>query len=252
MSSAGLILIRHGESVANVAAAAAERAGLHRIDAGYPDSEVPLSPTGEQQSDALGRRLAAEAESLGAVWASSYLRAQQTIERALAAANIRASVTIDDRLRDRELGILDLLTTSGVLSLYPGEAERRGWLGKFYYRPPGGESWADVALRIRSFLRDLDFANATGPIIVATHDAVVMVFIYVCLGLTEPALAAFMKDHVVTNASMTRLSRSPDGKWSLDEFAADEHLAAHGVPTTEHQGYQTSPVPPEGANSNDR
>ena len=35
---------------------------------------------------------------------------------------------------------------------YPDEAKRRDLLGKFYYRPPGGESWADVALRIRSVL----------------------------------------------------------------------------------------------------
>jgi broad specificity phosphatase PhoE len=245
MNDARLILIRHGESVANVAAAAAEMAGQHTINAGFPDSEVPLSRLGEHQSDALGRWLASGAiEPLGSIWASSYLRAQQTISRALKVAQVSTVIGVDERLRDRELGILDLLTTAGVLANYPAEAERRHWLGKFYYRPPGGESWADVALRLRSFLRDINVVDAAGPVVIATHDAVVMVFIYVCLGLTEPELADFITGHVVTNASVTQLTRSHSGRWSLESFAADEHLAGSGVPGTEHAGYETSEMPP--------
>ena len=63
---------------------------------------------------------------------------------------------LDERLRDRELGILDRLTSAGVEARFLEEGERRRWLGKFYYRPPGGESWADVVLRLRSLLADLD------------------------------------------------------------------------------------------------
>ena len=44
------------------------------------------------------------------------------------------------------------MTGAGIREQYPDEAQRRDLLGKFYYRPPGGESWADVALRIRSLL----------------------------------------------------------------------------------------------------
>ncbi|MEP6695909.1 MAG: hypothetical protein ABJA34_03415 [Pseudonocardiales bacterium] len=51
-----------------------------------------------------------------------------------------------------EIGILDLHTTAGVLGRFPEEAARRNRLGKFYHRPPGGESWADVSLRLRSLI----------------------------------------------------------------------------------------------------
>jgi len=54
----------------------------------------------------------------------------------------------DERLRDRDQGILEFLTRRAIITSYPAEAERRGRLGDFYYRPPGGESWADVALRL--------------------------------------------------------------------------------------------------------
>jgi broad specificity phosphatase PhoE len=144
---------------------------------------------------------------------------------------------VDERLRDRELGILDLLTPLGVSRRFPDEAARRDWVGRFYYRPPGGESWADVALRIRSFLSDADARDGGGRMLVATHDAVVMLFLYVCTGMTEPELIDFGRTRTVTNASVTRLSRpSGTGLWSLDAFSSDEHLVGRGAPTTEHSG----------------
>ncbi|MEF2978536.1 histidine phosphatase family protein [Subtercola sp. YIM 133946] len=232
-----LWLVRHGESVANVAAAAAERAGHDRIVVDFRDADVPLSALGEQQAEALGTWLAehSAANPPPAVWVSPYLRARQTVSIALDRAGQSATPRVDERLRDRELGILDLLTSRGVDALLPDEAARRRWLGKFYYRPPGGESWADVALRVRSVLHDID--SARGPILIAAHDAVVMVFIYVCLGLTEADLAEFALTHTVSNASVTKLVRAPGStEWMLDLFSHDEHLEASGVTVTEHSG----------------
>src|SRR3546814_12403268 len=86
-------------------------------------------------------------------WVSPYRRARQTL--AIALGEYAAVVGVDERIRDRELGVLDRLTTNGVERLYPEEAERRRHLGKYYHRPPGGESWAAAALRLRSSLGDL-------------------------------------------------------------------------------------------------
>jgi len=239
MGATELWLVRHGESVANVAAMAAELAGVEVIDAGFRDADVPLSPLGERQASALGDFLAEHDDRAAptAAWASSYLRAQQTIAIALERSGLGLTALIDDRLRDRELGVLDLLTSHGVGARYPGEATRRDWVGRFYYRPPGGESWADVALRLRSFLGDIDRFHDGGRVIVASHDAVVMLFLYVCLGMSEPELVAFARTHVVANASVTRLSRpSGDGPWTLEVFGHADHLAEENVPETEHPG----------------
>jgi broad specificity phosphatase PhoE len=152
-------------------------------------------------------------------------------------AGLSFPVRVDERLRDRELGILDTLTSLGVENRLPTEAARRRRLGKFYYRPPGGESWADVALRLRSFLRDVDLYDSGHPVIVAAHDAVIMLFIYVCDGLTEQELLAFYEDHTVPNASVTKLiRRSGLGRWSLEKFADKTHLEREGAPVTEHPG----------------
>jgi broad specificity phosphatase PhoE len=238
MGARELWLVRHGESTANVQATAAQEAGEETIEVDWRDADVPLSPLGEQQAAALGAWIAQHAEFgvPNTVWSSSYLRARQTIEIALAEAGVEMTPRVDERLRDRELGILDRLTAVGVQARFPAEAERRRWLGKFYYRPPGGESWADVALRIRSFLMDVDDVDDEGTALVAAHDAVVMLFLYVCGEMGEEEILDFAQDHTVTNASVTRLVRpSGHGRWRVATFAEHEHLDALAAPT-EHPG----------------
>ena len=239
MAAHELWLIRHGESLANRAATAAEEAGLELVSVDLRDADVPLSPTGEEQAGALGAWLGEldEDEKPDAAWSSSYLRARQTVSIALDTAGSDVTVRVDERLRDKELGVLDLLTSHGVEARFPEEALRKRWLGKFYYRPPGGESWADLALRVRSLLVDLERPETPDRVLVAGHDAIVMTFIYVCLGLSERELLDFAQTHTVANASLTRLARQGDtGPWSLEAFSLDEHLVAAGAPVTMHEG----------------
>lgn len=231
-------LVRHGESVANVAAARAEAAGEDLIDVGYRDADVPLSPLGVEQSRSLGQELADRGvdDVPVALWVSPYLRAQQTIEIALDAGGLdEPERRVDERLRDRELGVLDLLTLQGVRNRYPDEERRRQWLGKYYHRPAGGESWADVMLRLRSVLVDADRLDGPERLVIAAHDAVVTMTVAVCLHLDEPALMEFARTHLVANASLTRLRRDGVGApWTLEEFSAVGHLDDDEV--TEHTG----------------
>ena len=140
-----LWVVRHGESAGNVARDAAEAAGLPVINIATRDVDVPLSPLGEQQAAALGRwfaKLSSE-ERPTVVLSSPYMRARETTRLALEAAGIeREEITFitDERLREKEFGILDRLTRFGIEQKYPEQAEARTALGKFYFRPPGGES----------------------------------------------------------------------------------------------------------------
>ena len=234
MALTELWLIRHGESVANSAATRAELEGADVIPIDIRDADVPLSSTGEEQAEALMTWMAERRPAIGAFWVSPYLRARQTLAIAIGDADEPIVITSDERLRDRELGILDLLTTHGVARLQPGEAARRRHLGKFYHRPPGGESWADVALRLRSFLQDVLDGPAERGLIVA-HDAVVMLFLYLLLPMEEAQLLEFAASHTVLNASITQVVRTPDG-WELAQFSAVGHLDREGAPVTVHPG----------------
>jgi len=236
---AELMLVRHGESIGNVAATAAEHAGLEVIDLDTRDADTPLSARGVEQAEALGTWLRERPAGSGpqAVWCSPYVRAMQTATIALEAAGSGLALRLDERLRDRELGILDLLTTRGVDARYPAEAARRRHLGKFYYRPPGGESWADLALRVRAFLSDLDRACDGSRVLVVAHDAVIMTIRYVCEALTERQVLDLARHTPVRNAAVTRLVRDPSaGTWALAAFNEDDHLEREGAPVTTHAG----------------
>src|SRR5687768_4065234 len=114
-------IVRHGESTGNVAAAAAETGRLELIDIPQRDADVPLSDTGRDQAGAVGGWLAGLPERPDVVVTSPYLRTVQTAEIALEAAGADIPLHRDERLRDRELGILDLLTTHGVRTRLPAE-----------------------------------------------------------------------------------------------------------------------------------
>jgi broad specificity phosphatase PhoE len=238
MTVTRLWLVRHGESAANIAAAGAELDDSDVIRVEHRDADVPLSETGVEQARAFGSWLGEHAPAVRLVaFASPYLRARQTAELAIESAGLELGAPRDERLRDRELGVLDLLTTRGVESRFPDEAIRRRWVQKFYYRPPGGESWADVALRLRSFLRDIDDIENADAALVVSHDAVVMNFLYVCLNLDEHELLDFSQQNTVLNASVTVLSRAERGApWELAGFSLHDHLKESGVPVTVHSG----------------
>jgi broad specificity phosphatase PhoE len=234
-----LLLVRHGESQGNVAATSARQSGAHVIDVPARDADVELSVTGREQSLALGRLLAGfpEQQRAASVWSSPYARARQTAELAVRSAGWRTHVLVDERLRDRELGVLDMLTSAGVEARLPEEAARRRWLGKFYYRPPGGESWADVALRLRSLLADLDRQHGGSRLMLVCHDALIFLFRYILEGLSEREILDIAATSSILNASLTRFVRPEGtGPWILESFNLADHLISRGVPVTEHAG----------------
>jgi probable phosphoglycerate mutase len=201
-------VLRHGESSGNVAADRAEATGAEIIDIDLPDAAVPLSARGEHQAEAVGRDLARRPwqDQPTAVICSPYLRAARTAEIATAGLTLVEPVRHDERLRDRELGVLDRLTGLGVARRMPDEDARRRYLGKFYYRPPGGESWADVALRLRGVLDDARRRHPDGRVLLVSHEAVVFLLRYLIEGLSVAELLA-IAPYRLANAGLSSWHR---------------------------------------------
>lgn len=228
-----LWLVRHGESQGNVADARAQATGAGRLELDVRDPDVPLSGTGRAQAEALGRHLAAlpEDQRPTAVLSSPFARALTTAQLATAGLGVR--VRSDERLRERDFGAFDGMTGAGIREQFPDEARRRDLLGKFYYRPPGGESWADVALRLRSLLATEALRHDCERLLVVAHQAVIMVFRYVLEELTEQELLEVDREDQVANASLTRYERNDAGDLVLAEFNAVDHLVAADEHVTE-------------------
>jgi broad specificity phosphatase PhoE len=144
-------------------------------------------------------------------------------------------VRVDERLRDRELGVLDRLTRAGVHARFPDEEGRRRQLGKLYYRPPCGESWADVALRLRSFVADELTPGQAGPVVLVAHDAVILLLRYILERMTERQLLDLAAEQSVGNATVTWLTcADPSQPWLARSFGAADHLSRYGAQPTAH------------------
>jgi broad specificity phosphatase PhoE len=228
-----LVLVRHGESIGNVADRKARESGAKRLDLDVRDADVPLSEAGREQAGAVGRLMAdlGPDRRPGLVVSSPYRRAEETAERALRECDGDVTVVVDERVRERDLGRFDGLTSAGIKAQFADEAERRTRVGKFYYVPPSGESWCDVALRVRSLLADLRAGYDGRRVWVFTHEAVIMSFRYVVESLTEKELLDIGKSTGIPNCSVTSY-RAEGGGLQLITFADTGHVDQSAAPTT--------------------
>jgi broad specificity phosphatase PhoE len=184
-----LVLVRHAQSVANVANANALAGGAATIAVDGPDRDVALSPLGEAQARRLGERIAGWPPMTTAFVSSPYRRCTETARIARDAGGIAGPILTDERLHERALGILDKLTPAGVVQRFPEEAARRRTIGKYAYRPPEGESWADVVDRLRPFVRDVQSGRFEAQrVFVVTHQALVLCLRSILEPLTETQL----------------------------------------------------------------
>jgi len=210
-----LWIVRHGQSAGNVARDAAHEAGLSVIDIAMRDVDVPLSDLGHRQAGALGRWFAAlpEGGKPEVVLSSPYVRARQTATEVCAAGGVTAGARqpiVDERLREREFGIFDRLTTAGIREKYPELAEHRSLLGKFYHRAPGGESWADVILRLRSALDTVSLHHADRRVLIVCHQVVVLCLRYILEEMDEAKILAIDKAGDVVNCGVLEYDFEPD------------------------------------------
>lgn len=201
-------IVRHGESAGNVARAEAEANGKSYVDIPLREVDVPLSELGERQAAALGRWFGAfaEDEKPTVVLASPYKRAQETARRTLHSAGIELdeiSFVVDERLREKEFGIFDRMTKAGVQQVYPEQAEARSVLGKFYHRPPGGESWCDVILRLRSVVDTITREYARERVLIVAHQVVVNCFRYLLERMSEEEILEMDRAQDIANCSVT-------------------------------------------------
>ena len=95
-----------------------------------------MSDNGVEQAKALGRHLAElpYEERPEVVLGSPYVRASSTMEHALAGWEGAPRPVLDERLRERDLGLFDGMTGQGIKDTYPEEAARRSAMGS-------GQGW---------------------------------------------------------------------------------------------------------------
>ena len=144
---------------------------------------------------------------------------------------------LDERLREKEFGILDRLTAVGISEHYPDQAQFRKLLGKFYHRPPGGESWCDVILRLRSATEMITREYCGQRVLIVCHAVVVLCMRYILEELTEQDILRIDKDSEILNCGIVRYDFKADAEGLCIPSLA---IWNHGAPMEEQGTIKTA------------
>jgi broad specificity phosphatase PhoE len=153
-------------------------------------------------------------------------------------------IRYDERLREKEFGILDRLTVHGIRQKHPELGEQRSHVGKFYFRPPGGESWCDVILRLRSLVEMTTREHGAQRVLVVAHQVIVNCMRYLLECMDEAEILAIDKLADVPNCGVTSYEYDAAGdgmKPDLVNFIAP--LREAGAPVTAAPDVPAAPKP---------
>ena len=186
-------LVRHGSVVG-----AETRRFIGHLD-------VPLSPMGEAEAAALGRRLAGT--KLAAAYCSDLARTRRTAQIVVAPHGLEA-VPLPE-LREFSMGRWEGMTAAEIQALDP--AGFKAWMadiGRFQF--PGGESLPDVSARVWPTFEGIAARHPGAGVLVVAHGGPNRIVLCRALGIRPERILALGQDY----AALSVLERGPSG-WTL-------------------------------------
>ena len=199
-----LVLVRHGSTEHS-----AERRFSGR-------NELPLVEVGERQAAALAVRAAASFADAAAVVASPLRRAMQTADAI--AGTLGLGVVANDDLAEVDFGTWEGMTFGEARTANP--VELTDWLASPEAAPPGGESFAALARRVRRG-RDAVISGYPGrTVVVVSHVSPIKTLLR--LALDAPPVSMY-RIHLDT-ASVSIIDYFADGNCSVRLVNDTSHL----------------------------
>lgn len=120
------------------------------IFTGCKDSRLTL--LGQQQAKNMGLLL--REKTINIAYRSHLVRTRDTLDAVLKFHPECKEIIIDDRILERSYGKLEGCSHEVTARKY-GQVQYNLWHRDFFTRPPGGESYADVEIRVGKFIKDL-------------------------------------------------------------------------------------------------
>ena len=198
-----IILIRHGESEANV---------NKYLFGEVPDYTIELTDKGKDQAFESGRKLKELVGDESAYfYVSPFWRARSTFEGVTAAfPREQFQYSEEPRLREQEWGYLRCKEN------FDKVCREREEYGSFYYRIDGGEAGSDVYDRVNDLLgslyRDFNRENFPTNCVLVTHGLTIRLFIMRFFHLT---IEQFERMLSPDNCSHIILEQDKDGHYQL-------------------------------------
>lgn len=206
-----VVLVRHGQTAMTVS----------RGYSGSSEPGPPLDEHGQQQAraaavlvDRIGHDLWGDIEYPSEIIASPMVRTQETA--AIIAERLKLPVETVDLVKEADFGEWQGLTAEQIEERWPGELEP--WHTRGDVRPPGGESIADVGVRLQQVFDDLLADGRGWTVVVVSHAVAIRAALGVAMG-AQPG-------------SWSQLRVAPASVSIVRLFADKRHeIAVVGVPS---------------------
>lgn len=164
-----LLIIRHGHSEGNLAVDRGKKGDDSLFTPGFretPGHRWRLTAEGRQQARLAGEWIQSNvAGRFDRYYVSPFIR---TLETAALLGLHGAEWRVDQRLRERDWGEIGSMPRAEFKSSYSRNAFMKE-IDALYWRPPSGESIADVRMRVRSFFDTLHRECNGQKVLVVTH-----------------------------------------------------------------------------------
>ncbi len=202
-----LVLVRHGETYVN--AGRGEKDYIPEGDERLlttPDHLTELTSRGKSQADATGIGMKDMFGSFDCLIDSGYVRAVETGQRILSAYDSeerkRTHIIHHVLLREKERGYTFNMTEAQANEYFPWLQRYLEVTGRFYARPPGGESHADICLRAGLLLKELGKEWAGKKVLLVCHGHSIRALRYHLEGLTVEQYCAMIKPGSIRNCGI--------------------------------------------------
>jgi 2,3-bisphosphoglycerate-dependent phosphoglycerate mutase len=156
-------LFRHGQSEFN----------LSKTFTGWLDAK--LTPLGVEQAKNLGLML--KDKKIDLAYTSRLSRAQDTLKEVLVFHPECTNIIVDDRVIERSYGDLAGHTHAETIEKY-GQEQFDKWHRGWTEKADNGESFADVEIRVQSFIHDLKqkYSGQNTGIAISAHGNSIRLF----------------------------------------------------------------------------
>ncbi len=166
----------------------------------YGHIDLPCDVSDADCFAALARRL-----PKGAVWVTSHLQRTKQTAAAIAAAGLAYEAPAEERdFAEQHFGEWQGRNRAEVFRLYG--ADHGMWLAPADFRPPGGESFAEMAARVAGGIARWNERHPGRDIVAVAHGGTIRAALGLALALEPEACLAFAME----NCSLTRIDHIDD------------------------------------------
>lgn len=179
-----LVILRHGESVANT-----ENRKSGQLN-------TPLSSLGVEQSKDVHETY--RGYEWDAIFSSDLVRCQDTVRIVMGSKYPPESWTLVEELRERSGGILEGMTYQDIRKQFPPKKYKL-WQRDYFEAPPMGESMKDVEERAIPYCKENIFplVNEGKNVFVCSHHVVMQVLIGYIKGMSEADIPSLRIEHAI-------------------------------------------------------